>query len=461
MYVPLVVHDVLRSPGQPLDAETRAYMEPRFGHDFSRVRVHADAKAAESAQAVNAQAYTVGRDIVFGTDAYSPSTYAGRQLVAHEMAHVVQQSAEKSSSATVTSSPILQRQEPSPWTQPNVGPPWTSPPPPDFDCSIDPGMLARLIGGDKYAAWKVLNCCVSNIPVAGRGCTSTLVDIACKLAPELCEKKKKEGDKTKCPPGFRPSHAFKGKCCPESSAIDTDNECCFPSKAASTDKRCCGADEYVQSGSCVKFGPIEFPPCDPFKEVSYLLPPCICRPFERQNRQKFTCCPVGQEGSSGTCVPAGKKTTPPIPGGPPPKEVEPLEIYFVKDAPQSWYDPRASFQVSVTSEGKTSFEALVNELNSHPKEKVQLEARASSEKPADDANYNQKLTDRRVRLIATELQNRKIDVATRVADPPGKGPTADCVEIGSGQLSCGDKGAANPPAEKDRKVSARVFSVTK
>src|SRR5215208_2264204 len=63
---PPIVHDVLRSPGQPFDPATRASMEPRFGHDFSKVRVHTDTRASESAQAVNALAYTVGRDVVFG-----------------------------------------------------------------------------------------------------------------------------------------------------------------------------------------------------------------------------------------------------------------------------------------------------------------------------------------------------------------------------------------------------------
>ena len=88
---PPIVDEVLRSSGRPLDPATRAYMEPRFGHDFSRVRVHSDAKAAESARAVNALAYTVGRDVVFGAGQYAPGTAAGRRLVAHELTHVVQQ----------------------------------------------------------------------------------------------------------------------------------------------------------------------------------------------------------------------------------------------------------------------------------------------------------------------------------------------------------------------------------
>src|ERR1051326_8450370 len=89
--VPPLVNEVLRSSGQSLDADTRAFMEPRFGHDFSHVRVHTDSRAAESASAVNAQAYTVGQDIVFGSEQYAPKTSNGQRLLAHELAHVVQQ----------------------------------------------------------------------------------------------------------------------------------------------------------------------------------------------------------------------------------------------------------------------------------------------------------------------------------------------------------------------------------
>jgi hypothetical protein len=89
--VPPIVYDVLRSPGQPLNAATRAFFEPRFGHDFSQVRVHADAHAAESARMLNAQAYTLGSDIVFDRDRYAPQTNEGRHLIAHELSHVIQQ----------------------------------------------------------------------------------------------------------------------------------------------------------------------------------------------------------------------------------------------------------------------------------------------------------------------------------------------------------------------------------
>jgi len=79
--------------GQPLPPATRAFFEPRFGYDFSQVRVHTDAPAAESARAVNALAYTVGRNIVFEAGHYAPETNRGRSLLAHELTHVVQQQA--------------------------------------------------------------------------------------------------------------------------------------------------------------------------------------------------------------------------------------------------------------------------------------------------------------------------------------------------------------------------------
>jgi hypothetical protein len=88
---PPIVHDVLASPGHPLDAESRAIAEPIFGHDFSRVRVHADGRAAESARAVNASAYTVGGHVVFAGGESPADLASNRHLLLHELAHTVQQ----------------------------------------------------------------------------------------------------------------------------------------------------------------------------------------------------------------------------------------------------------------------------------------------------------------------------------------------------------------------------------
>jgi hypothetical protein len=85
------VHGVIHSPGSPLDPDTRATMEPRFAHDFSEVRVHADSRAAAAAADVNARAFTVGRDIVFGRHQYDPGSRRGARLLAHELAHTIQQ----------------------------------------------------------------------------------------------------------------------------------------------------------------------------------------------------------------------------------------------------------------------------------------------------------------------------------------------------------------------------------
>ncbi|HEU0300080.1 MAG TPA: DUF4157 domain-containing protein [Longimicrobium sp.] len=88
--VPAIVHEVLRSSGQPLDTAARAFLEPRFGHDFSRIRIHADAKAAESARSIGALAYTAGDVVVFGAGQYA-SGRSGQALLAHELVHTLQQ----------------------------------------------------------------------------------------------------------------------------------------------------------------------------------------------------------------------------------------------------------------------------------------------------------------------------------------------------------------------------------
>ncbi len=91
---------LFRGGGQSLSNATRAFFEPRFSFNFGRVRIHTDPSAAESARSINARAYTIGNHIVFGERKYVPETSAGKQLLAHELTHVVQQG-----------SAVVQRQE--------------------------------------------------------------------------------------------------------------------------------------------------------------------------------------------------------------------------------------------------------------------------------------------------------------------------------------------------------------
>lgn len=118
--VPSVVPDVLRSPGQSLGSSIRSFFESHFGCGLGDVRVHTDSKAAKSAAAVNALAYTVGQNVVFGAGQFSPEGTRGRWLLAHELAHVIQQRSLPSGGTH-----LIQRQTASrfnPWVFDDEGP---------------------------------------------------------------------------------------------------------------------------------------------------------------------------------------------------------------------------------------------------------------------------------------------------------------------------------------------------
>ena len=107
--LPMPVCSLLRSqPGKALDEPTRGALEPRFAADFGAVRIHADAAAAASADAVHARAYTVGQNIVFGAGEYAPATASGRELIAHELAHSVQQRGATHSRSPADTGPTIE-----------------------------------------------------------------------------------------------------------------------------------------------------------------------------------------------------------------------------------------------------------------------------------------------------------------------------------------------------------------
>jgi hypothetical protein len=92
----------LKGGDRPLSANDRAFFEPRFGRDFNQVRLHTDSQAAEAARAVNARAFTIGQDIVFGAGQYASRTASGQKLLAHELTHVVQQGRKEGSAGMVS-----------------------------------------------------------------------------------------------------------------------------------------------------------------------------------------------------------------------------------------------------------------------------------------------------------------------------------------------------------------------
>jgi Domain of unknown function (DUF4157) len=102
-FAPSIVHEVLDSQGEPLDRATRHFFEPKFGQDLGHVRIHADSRAATSAAAVHAKAFTVGSQIAFAAHQYQPGTEPGRKLLAHELVHVMQRSRIREGLGTVTS----------------------------------------------------------------------------------------------------------------------------------------------------------------------------------------------------------------------------------------------------------------------------------------------------------------------------------------------------------------------
>jgi hypothetical protein len=128
--------------GKPLPESVQNYFEPRFGYDFSQVRVHNDVNAAESAKAISARAYTFGKNIFFGIGEFAPETPKGMRLLAHELSHTIQQSISNSNKHT-----ILRQEEEEPETQPSIAP--NLPPPlslPETGLILLPGLRPSLVG---------------------------------------------------------------------------------------------------------------------------------------------------------------------------------------------------------------------------------------------------------------------------------------------------------------------------
>jgi hypothetical protein len=422
------VGETLRSPGQPLDRASRAFFEPRFGHDFSQVRVHADETAARSARAVNATAYTVGNHIVLGRDASAPSTPGGSRLLAHELAHVVQQSsgtrprpapaamvigspddatereAERAadqiaagrSRRSATSVAILGRDEPregmlhlrrqSGEQQPKKEPPPLIPLPHPLD-RLDIKPIVPLPGGIQPPSTEDVNKAYHSLPGVQPG-----------EPPDPCL------------PGwrFRKTGDIPGLCC-EGDSIDKD-KCCPP------------------------------------KSLRMTLTGVTCdrgtAPGKRTSQPPGPGQPAGSPG-----VAEFPLKLPPLT---PPLTVD-FPIHFKQDQPHTVLTAEKALRGSLTEGGSSDLDAVLAWLTRKPEFSVELTGMASVE---GTAAHNEQLGEYRASSIARVLLQNGIS-ADRIANPPGEAP--GCAPISAGIENCGASRASKSIDPNDRQVRARLF----
>jgi outer membrane protein OmpA-like peptidoglycan-associated protein len=527
MSMPPIVNEVISSPGQPLDEKTRAFMESRFAHDFSRVRIHTDNRAAESARAVNALAYTVGKHVVFGKNHYLPDEIKGRRFLAHELTHVIQQESAINTNFKrhLTAESAMEREaEEIAFHYSDNG---------KFFPSIHASniqilrvdtpsciyfesdqirndasaavpaihsTMAQIIANPKspsarialfiyfgtsaqpWAIWRRLKVIADNLLGSTIECLhwpfeffywrcgcSDPRNVACVhgIAPYLGF-----GNIKLC----QPTYYGKDYCYRISTLVHEGshrynrtsdnayyNDDCSENAdtlALKDNDRYDNADSYgclVQTLGCRPQPPGTQPSCSANQDIA------VGTQIEKQARMSLdndsigstpekpifnVNCPPGQLCVAGNCQPPEVL----------PKEK--IEMQFNKDAPQWWYDPASSFKVSLTPGGRAAFEELVAKMERQPTLRVQLEGHASSDRPANDEGYNRRLTDRRVRLIASELEKRGIP-RSRIGSPADESSPSGCEEIDKesrrGLISCGDEGAKVPADPSDRKVAASLF----
>ena len=387
----------LRSAGAPLDREVRAGFEHRFGHDFGRIRVHVDGAAVEAARSVGADAFAVGRHVVFAAGHYAPGTEAGQRLLAHELAHTVQQgqaeapdaaglrvsepgdAAELAADRAVSgfgapgAAPVsLQRQpaDPNVGTPPNLGPPVSEVPRPPI-CSL------VFEGGGIY--WKC-----ENLPKIG---STPKIPLDPRKIPDEIDKLRKRGEgdkKPAAPPGPLPS-----------------------------------GDQ--------PRGPIPYPVEDPGRLVEQM---CKLYPF--------------------ICQPAPKPAPgPATPAGPQLGVLWTDTIHFEQDHPAMGETDAGRV---LTAAGKRELRSVLEWLDLSPDLQVRLIGGASSEGTAE---YNQALSTRRARFVAAALAK----YAGRIADPMlGDGAESGCQSLGKGLWSCGAASAVPGTQNPEDRVVRVTFA---
>jgi hypothetical protein len=478
---PSVSHNLENTSGKgnPLPVKILKEMNSSFCADFSSVNNHNDSESVNMNKDLHAQAFTHGSDIYFNAGKYNPETKIGKQLLAHELTHVVQQNGNRKNISRKIEVPF-EKSKPRNSKNPAA----------DTQGKVVEKYLNKLcvVGGITMEGKKVnlpVDLCDLPGPIEGNmaltkaeqsktkvGCTclceldkskhtvKVIVDDDIKgttLAegPGVDKPGVGAGSTVTVPSPDAPQTVLptqSGKMLPIDPVINLGHELCGHAffnvrgesmKDHSAQRGRGGHQATIERENLIRDeqgverrATFRQPFCGEFQDSGFIEE---CKKWRKEfnmiNNTNFKI----------------EDTIPENPLEKKPADFR-IDVFFNKDMPQSWFNPATSFNVSVTQQGKENFGFALAVFQDHPDKKFQLEAHASSDKPKGDDTYNQKLSERRMRLTLKELTKRGID-PKKLADKEDSA----CSTIESGLKNCSDTEAGTPGTESDRKVVIRLF----
>jgi len=469
------------SAGYSLSEETKNFFEPKFNYSFENVKIHTGSAAAKSAEHLKAEAYSYNDHIVFNEGNYKPGTKEGNQLIAHELSHVAQSKSNPSvvhrkmklpshdkpafnsadqqtlqsdiilkyfnqlcadAKVSIVGGEVVLPADFCTKAEPDAGEPnplskaGLSKTPTSCTCLCDLDASSKEVTiqvDDKNAGLTAFTSDPGEEALnAPRGAIVTVPSPIGETTTQMMKSGKKET--------FQPFIVFGHELCGHAwMAIKGEL-----AKDDNAERGRGGHQEVIRRENMMRRehglterNTFREPFCGEVDDSDYQKECKIWRDeYNKLNGTKFTLADTIPENTT---------------------EEKPadftFDIFFNKDMPQSWFDPAASFNVSVTSTGKTQFEEAINMMiNFHPNKKFQLEGHSSIEKPANDPTYNDRLSKRRVELILKELAKKGVDSA-RLGDKADSG----CVSFEAGLKNCSDSESSKDVDAKDRRVVIRVF----
>jgi hypothetical protein len=465
--------------GSALPAGTLTDMNNSFGADFSGVNIHTDSASAQMNKEINAQAFTHGSDIYFNAGKYNPETKPGKELLAHELTHVIQQRNQGEIISRKIAVPFAQSKpfnskNPQSASQGKIVENYlnklcieggitiagnTVVPPVDL-CDL-PGPLDGNMALTKaeQSKTKVGCTCICDISKSNHLVTIVIDDdvAGTTLAAGIDSEKPGVGSGSTvtvpspdAPKTILPTQS--GQKLETDPVVVLGHELC--GHAFFNMRGEAGKDHNAQRGRGGHQATVERE--NLIRDEQGVEKRALFRePFcgEAEGSSSLKECEIWRQEYNklnGTNFQM-KHTIPENPFEEKPADFR-IDVSFNVDMPFPGGTSSQSFNVSVTEQGKEMFGFALAVFQDHPTKNFQLEAHASSDKPAGDPDYNTRLSERRMRLILSELIRRGVD-SNRLGDKRDSG----CDTIDTGMKNCSDSEAGAPGTAADRKVVIRIF----